>query len=115
MIEYLFHGGGFPGGWGSCFRIRKTEEQWLNMFESMNCNYKGTDDPFNTKIYVCIQENNAIAVINIGTETIEEIYSLGLKSWKDLNLDVSDRDGGEHIQILRSIFILFLFQLFNYC
>ncbi|XP_011675431.2 mesenchyme-specific cell surface glycoprotein isoform X2 [Strongylocentrotus purpuratus] len=44
--------------------------------------------------YIALQENNAIAVINIGTETIEEIYSLGLKSWKDLKLDVSDRDGG---------------------
>ena len=29
------------------------------------------------------------------TDTIEEIYPLGVKSWKDLGLDASDRDGGK--------------------
>nr|XP_054768930.1 mesenchyme-specific cell surface glycoprotein-like [Lytechinus pictus] len=44
--------------------------------------------------YIALQENNAIAVINIAEERIEEIYSLGAKSWKNLNLDASNRDGG---------------------
>ncbi|XP_041480193.1 mesenchyme-specific cell surface glycoprotein-like [Lytechinus variegatus] len=44
--------------------------------------------------YIALQENNAIAVIDIAEERIEEIYSLGAKSWKNLNLDASNRDGG---------------------
>ncbi|XP_022096908.1 uncharacterized protein LOC110982645 [Acanthaster planci] len=47
-----------------------------------------------TKAYICLQENNAIAVIDLRTDTIIDIYPLGFKSWKSLLLDPSDKDGG---------------------
>ncbi len=50
-----------------------------------------TDD---TKAYICLQDNNAIAVIDLISDTIVDIYPLGAKSWKNLLLDASDKDGG---------------------
>ncbi|XP_038076297.1 uncharacterized protein LOC119744441 [Patiria miniata] len=47
-----------------------------------------------TKAYICLQENNAIAVIDLTTNTIVDIYALGDKSWQSLSLDASDKDGG---------------------
>ncbi|XP_072024360.1 mesenchyme-specific cell surface glycoprotein-like [Amphiura filiformis] len=47
-----------------------------------------------TKAYVGLQINNAIAVIDIATKSVEEIYPLGTKSWANLDIDVSDQDGG---------------------
>ncbi|KAL4216275.1 hypothetical protein ACF0H5_024000 [Mactra antiquata] len=52
---------------------------------------------FNTdesKAYICLQENNAIAVVNMETNDIEEILGLGYKHWTEFNSDVSDKDGG---------------------
>ncbi len=46
-----------------------------------------------TKAYICLQENNAIAVIDLTSDTIVDIYPLGAKSWKNLLLDASDKDG----------------------
>ncbi|XP_063441782.1 mesenchyme-specific cell surface glycoprotein-like isoform X2 [Mytilus trossulus] len=46
-----------------------------------------------SKAYVCLQENNAIAVVDIATETIEDILPLGYKSWEKLMIDPSDKDG----------------------
>ncbi|KAG2500145.1 hypothetical protein HYH03_001727 [Edaphochlamys debaryana] len=45
--------------------------------------------------YVTLQENNAIAVINIapGAERIRSIWPLGLKDWSVTPVDPSDRDG----------------------
>nr|XP_054768656.1 mesenchyme-specific cell surface glycoprotein-like [Lytechinus pictus] len=48
----------------------------------------------NTKAYVALQKNNAIAVIDLTTDEIENIYPLGEKSWSNLYLDASDKDGG---------------------
>nr|XP_022345718.1 uncharacterized protein LOC111138165 isoform X2 [Crassostrea virginica] len=49
------------------------------------------------KAYVSLQENNAIAEIDMVTETISEIRGLGFKDWKQYKLDPSDSDGGINI------------------
>ncbi|XP_052059664.1 uncharacterized protein LOC127700287 [Mytilus californianus] len=46
-----------------------------------------------SKAYICLQENNAIAIVDIATETIEDILPLGFKSWGELMMDPSDKDG----------------------
>ncbi|XP_048764949.2 mesenchyme-specific cell surface glycoprotein-like [Ostrea edulis] len=50
------------------------------------------------KAYVCLQENNAIAVVDLQTENITTIHGLGFKDWSQLRLDPSDKDGGIFIQ-----------------
>ncbi|XP_072174784.1 mesenchyme-specific cell surface glycoprotein-like [Diadema setosum] len=48
--------------------------------------------------YISLQENNAIAVIDLNSEDIVDIYPLGEKSWKDLRIDASDMDGGTELR-----------------
>ena len=47
------------------------------------------------KLYTTLQENNAVAVIDIETATVEEIFPLGFQDHSEIPLDASDRDGGE--------------------
>ncbi|KAK6195224.1 hypothetical protein SNE40_000696 [Patella caerulea] len=47
-----------------------------------------------TTAYICLQENNAIAEVDLLTETITAIHGLGAKSWSTYKLDPSDKDGG---------------------
>ncbi|MFC4263057.1 choice-of-anchor I family protein [Ferruginibacter yonginensis] len=49
-----------------------------------------------TTAFITLQENNAVATLNIATATITNIYPLGLKnhSIAGNGLDVSDQDGG---------------------
>ncbi|XP_071946081.1 mesenchyme-specific cell surface glycoprotein-like [Antedon mediterranea] len=47
-----------------------------------------------SKAYVALQENNAIAIVDMATSSVEYIVGLGIKSWKDLKLDASDKDSG---------------------
>jgi len=51
--------------------------------------------PDGSKAYVTLQENNAIAIINVATGTIDKIVALGYKdhSLPGNGLDLSDRDG----------------------
>jgi DNA-binding beta-propeller fold protein YncE len=46
--------------------------------------------------YVTLQENNALAIIDVDSATVTKIAALGLKEhWREENsLDASDRDGG---------------------
>jgi hypothetical protein len=51
----------------------------------------------NTKAYVALQENNAIAIIDIATARVDTIKGLGEKSWNAASgnaLDASNKDGG---------------------
>lgn len=59
-----------------------------------------TVSPDGTTAYAALQENNAIAVIDIENETITEILPLGLKdhSLPGNGLDASDDDGAINIQ-----------------
>lgn len=58
-----------------------------------------TIDPTNTKAYITLQENNALAVLDIPTATITHIYPLGYKdhSLAGNALDISDQGGNIHI------------------
>jgi len=54
--------------------------------------------------YVCLQENNAIGVIDVATATVTRILPLGFKDWSanskwaGQGLDASDQDGGINIR-----------------
>lgn len=58
-----------------------------------------------TKAWVTLQENNAIAVVDIATATVESIRPLGVKdhSLSGNGFDASDRDLGSVMQA-KSIF-----------
>ncbi|XP_012936330.1 mesenchyme-specific cell surface glycoprotein [Aplysia californica] len=45
--------------------------------------------------YVCLQENNAIAVVDLTSENIEHVYGLGFKHWG--HFDASNKDQGIQI------------------
>ncbi|XP_052813914.1 mesenchyme-specific cell surface glycoprotein-like [Mya arenaria] len=47
-----------------------------------------------TIAYVNLQENNGIAVVDLQSEDILDIYGLGFKDWSMSNIDASDKDGG---------------------
>ncbi|QGU04980.1 choice-of-anchor I family protein [Corynebacterium comes] len=49
------------------------------------------------KAYVSLQENNAIAVVDIRTATVEDIFPLGTVDLGDVPMDISDKDGGINI------------------
>ena len=53
-----------------------------------------TVSPNGSQAFVSLQENNAIAVIDLETETVTDIHGLGLKDYslKSNGLDPSDRD-----------------------
>ena len=55
-------------------------------------------DPDSSRAWVALQENNAIAVLDIASATITEIFPLGYKAYaQDNALDPSDRDDGINI------------------
>ena len=55
-------------------------------------------DPDSSRAWVALQENNAIAVLDIASATITEIFPLGYKDYAQENaLDPSDRDDGINI------------------
>ncbi|QIR38943.1 endonuclease/exonuclease/phosphatase [Tolypothrix sp. PCC 7910] len=53
-----------------------------------------------TKAYVTLQENNAIAILDIASATITDILPLGVKNYNlpGNGIDASDRDGGINIK-----------------
>jgi DNA-binding beta-propeller fold protein YncE len=53
-----------------------------------------------TKAYVTLQENNAIAVLDVATGAFENVYALGIKdhSLPGNGMDTSDRDTGVNIR-----------------
>ena len=55
-------------------------------------------DPDASRAWVALQENNAMAVLDIASATITDIFPLGYKDYAQENrLDPSDRDGGINI------------------
>ncbi|MCP3701192.1 MAG: alkaline phosphatase [Aliivibrio sp.] len=46
----------------------------------------------NGKLYVALQENNALAAIDVESASIDGIFGLGGKSWKNVQLDASNKD-----------------------
>uniref|UniRef100_K1S4P3 Mesenchyme-specific cell surface glycoprotein n=1 Tax=Magallana gigas TaxID=29159 RepID=K1S4P3_MAGGI len=49
------------------------------------------------KAYISLQENNAIAEVDMVLETITDLRGLGFKDWAKYKLDPSDEDGGINI------------------
>ncbi|XP_035685878.1 mesenchyme-specific cell surface glycoprotein-like [Branchiostoma floridae] len=47
-----------------------------------------------SKAYIALQENNAIAVLDMATATFDDIYPLGSKYWGTASIDTSHEDGG---------------------
>lgn len=45
-----------------------------------------------TKAFVAMQENNAIAVVDLTTQSITNIFGLGFKNWANYDIDVSNKD-----------------------
>ncbi|WP_407074206.1 choice-of-anchor I domain-containing protein, partial [Psychrobacter sp. GW64-MNA-CIBAN-0177] len=56
--------------------------------------------------YVSLQENNAIAVIDIATATVKRIIALGLKDFGlDANkIDASDKDDAINLQAYEGVY-----------
>jgi len=55
--------------------------------------------PDGTKAWVTLQENNAVAAVDLVTESIEGILPLGFKDFsQDAKLDASNEDGGINIR-----------------
>ena len=52
-------------------------------------------DECSSLIFLCLQENNAIAVLDLASERIEDIFPLGYKSWENSRLDASNKDNGK--------------------
>ena len=63
--------------------------------------------PDGTKAFVTLQENNAIAIVDIASATIEAIQPLGLKDYSLSGLDASDKDDAINIQP-RPVFGLYM-------
>ncbi|XP_019622768.1 PREDICTED: mesenchyme-specific cell surface glycoprotein-like [Branchiostoma belcheri] len=51
-----------------------------------------------SKAYISLQDNNAIAVLDMRTATIEDLYPLGSKDWNLSSIDTSDQDGGINLR-----------------
>ncbi len=51
-----------------------------------------TVDPAGTTAWVTLQENNAVAVIDLATRSVTAVVGLGTKDWSSAALDTSDRD-----------------------
>ncbi|XP_070192260.1 uncharacterized protein [Littorina saxatilis] len=50
-----------------------------------------------TKAYIGLQDNNAIAVVDLAADNITSVLGLGFKNWTLFQLDPSDRDNGIHM------------------
>ncbi len=48
----------------------------------------------NSRAWVSLQENNAIAEIDLATLSISAVHPLGFKDWSQYLMDASDKDGG---------------------
>ncbi len=57
-----------------------------------------------TTAYVALQENNALAVVDIGSGTVTNILPLGYKNHAVVPLDASDRDGAINIATYPNLF-----------
>jgi 2',3'-cyclic-nucleotide 2'-phosphodiesterase / 3'-nucleotidase / 5'-nucleotidase len=60
--------------------------------------------PDGTKAYVTLQENNAIAVVDLTTQSITDVFGLGFKDFGKVGLDASDRDDAINIRTYDNLF-----------
>lgn len=50
------------------------------------------------KAYVTLQENNAVAVVDIASATVEDVWPLGFTDRREVPMDISDKDGKINIR-----------------
>lgn len=65
-----------------------------------------TDD--SSIAYVALQENNALAVVDIASGTVTDILPLGFKDHSKVPLDASDRDDGINITTYPNLFGMYM-------
>lgn len=61
-------------------------------------------NPTSTKAYVTLQENNAVAVIDIPTATLDTVFALGYKDFSVSGLDASDTETAIDIKTYNRLF-----------
>ncbi len=54
--------------------------------------------PDSKTAYVTLQENNAIAIVDLASATVQDVVGLGWKDHSKVPFDASDRDGGVNIK-----------------
>ncbi len=60
--------------------------------------------PSGKKAFVSLQENNAVAVIDIKTAAVDKIVALGYKNFGDYAIDASNKDGGVNIKPWKGVY-----------
>lgn len=60
-----------------------------------------------TKAYVSLQENNAVAIIDVYTATLDTVVGLGYKDFSQVGLDASDFNSAINIQPYHNLFGLY--------
>jgi DNA-binding beta-propeller fold protein YncE len=63
-----------------------------------------TVSPDGKTAWVTLQENNALAVVDIASASVTKLIPLGLKDFSGIGIDPSDRDGGINIRTGLPIF-----------
>eukprot|EP00484_Ammonia_sp_Unknown_P013020 CAMPEP_0197074234 /NCGR_PEP_ID=MMETSP1384-20130603/211006_1 /TAXON_ID=29189 /ORGANISM="Ammonia sp." /LENGTH=606 /DNA_ID=CAMNT_0042513075 /DNA_START=51 /DNA_END=1871 /DNA_ORIENTATION=+ len=71
--------------------------------ENIEPEYSVCDDDF-AFCYVSLQENNAVAVVDIVAKEIVGIYGLGMGDFSEYGLDASDKDGGINIDTYPNLY-----------
>lgn len=61
-----------------------------------------------TLAFVSIQEANAMAIVDLTTNTLSGVVGLGFKDWSELQLDASDKDGGVNFKKYPGLYGLFM-------
>ncbi|XP_066284593.1 mesenchyme-specific cell surface glycoprotein-like [Branchiostoma lanceolatum] len=69
----------------------------FNFSQSLEPEYV-TFNQDDSRAYISLQDNNAIAVLDMRTATFEDIYPLGSKDWNLSSMDTSDQDGGVNLR-----------------
>ena len=67
-------------------------------------------DPDGDRAYVTLQENNAIAIVDIDDAKVQAVRALGFKNWGKSALDVSDQDGVGQDRIVPQPNVLGMYQ-----
>lgn len=54
--------------------------------------------------YVTLQENNAVARVDLATKKIDRIFDLGTVDFSQLLVDINDRDGANNTTLIKPVF-----------
>ena len=54
--------------------------------------------------YISLQENNALAIVDLTTDSLVEVRGLGFKDWGNYLIDASDKDGGINLRKYNNLY-----------